>query len=285
MIGFSFLFWFFLIGIIMACLQDLKRREVDNWLNFFLFVGGVVFVLYQALLARDWGIVIQLGFSIITLFFVMNMFYYGRVFAGGDSKLLLALSAFFVASSFKGTIFNIGIFLLFLMVGGSVYGLIYSFIIYFKHRKASNKEMAKCFKDSVWIRYFIGFSLVVIFIGVVFNIFNLGMGGLLILFGCLFLSFPLLYIFSKALESVCMVKILDGKDLREGDWLAEDVKVKGRVIKAKWDGLREKDLKLLRIKRKVKVKEGLPFVPAFLIAFIAYAIFRGFLLKWFYFLW
>ena len=33
MMEFGFLFWVFLIGIGIASFQDLKRREVDNWLN------------------------------------------------------------------------------------------------------------------------------------------------------------------------------------------------------------------------------------------------------------
>jgi len=56
----------------------------------------------------------------------MNLFYYGRVFAGGDAKLLIAMTAFFVGVSFYESMINIGVFVLFLMISGSVYGLGYS---------------------------------------------------------------------------------------------------------------------------------------------------------------
>ena len=47
---FGFLFWLFFVGIIIACTQDLKRREVDNWLNLFLLMTSLVFVFYGGVL-------------------------------------------------------------------------------------------------------------------------------------------------------------------------------------------------------------------------------------------
>ena len=51
---FGFLFWLFLIGIVVASLQDLKRREVDNWLNLFLLVASFVFVFYNDVRGRHY---------------------------------------------------------------------------------------------------------------------------------------------------------------------------------------------------------------------------------------
>ena len=82
------------------------------------------------------------------------------------------------------------------------------------------------------------------------------------------LLFPVLYVFAKGLEGVSMTRYISGKELREGDWLADDIKVKGKVIKADWDGLSLENIKLLKNFKKVKIKEGLPLVPAFLIAFL-----------------
>ena len=60
---FGFLFWLFLIGIVVASLQDLKRREVDNWLNVFLLVASFVFVFYVAIFNRDVTIIFRAGFG------------------------------------------------------------------------------------------------------------------------------------------------------------------------------------------------------------------------------
>ncbi|MBU3924088.1 MAG: hypothetical protein KJ592_04170, partial [Nanoarchaeota archaeon] len=53
----GFLFWLFFVGIVVAGLQDLKRREVDNWLNLFLLVASFVFVFYRAIFEGDAGLV------------------------------------------------------------------------------------------------------------------------------------------------------------------------------------------------------------------------------------
>ena len=59
----GFLFWFFLIGLIVATLQDLKRREVDDWLNILLLVGGGVFIFYSSILKGNLNWIFEFGFS------------------------------------------------------------------------------------------------------------------------------------------------------------------------------------------------------------------------------
>ena len=127
---FGFLFWLFLFGLIVASLQDLKRREVDNWLNLFLLTTSFVYIFYFGFFMMNNGIFFLAIFSFLTLFVFMNAFYYGRVFAGGDAKLLFAMSAFFVVVSFGMMLANIFLFLVLLMLSGSVYGLIYSFVLF-----------------------------------------------------------------------------------------------------------------------------------------------------------
>ena len=268
MVGFGFLFWLFFIGIFVASLQDLKRREVDDWLNLFLLFSGIAFIVYEAISLRDSSVVLQLGFFLFLMFLVMNAFYYGRVFAGGDAKLLFAMTPLFIAGAFLSTLSNLGIFLLFLMFSGAVYGLVYSFVLYFLNFKKVNQCIKKEF-NYVWLRY-------VFLLGVVF--FVLSYFNFFFLFLAI-ISFilPLLYSFSKSLEGVIMIKNISGKKLREGDWLAEDIKVGKKLLKANWEGLSLKDIEILKKKKSVKIKEGLPFVPAFFIAFLAYI----FLKEWF----
>ena len=263
---FGFLFWLFFIGIVVACLQDLKRREVDNWLNLFLLMASFSFIFFKAIFERDATIVFQAGFALVIMFAFMNLFYYGRVFAGGDAKLLFAMTVFFVGATFMATLVNIGIFLLFLMVSGSIYGLTYSVVLYVRNFEKVNKKIRSGF-SALWVRY-------MILIGV--GLFVLSYVNLVFLFFAIFvLVLPVLYVFAKGLEDVAMVKEISGKELREGDWLVEDVRVRGKVIKADWDGLSTESVRLLRGEKKVLIKEGLPFVPAFLIAFVLYVFLRG----------
>ena len=344
---FGFLFWLFFVGIIVASLQDLKRREVDNWLNLFLimssvvyllfmfssmenYVGSILLVILAALtsflyfyngeifssiekskkkyyfwlslisvlfifavfkIVKVYGInevpvLVTASCLFLIMFVVSNLFYEGRVFAGGDAKLLFAMTVFFIGITFMATLVNIGIFLLFLMFAGSIYGIIYSVVLYIKDFEKVNKKIKEGF-SSLLVRCLIVFGVILF----AFSYVNLWF----LFFAIFTLVLPLLYVFAKGLENVSMMRTISGKELREGDWLVDDVKVrvtsnsshvfltefekkvKGKVIKADWDGLSLEDIKLLKTKKKVKIKEGLPFVPAFLIAFILYV----FLKEWF----
>ncbi len=269
-----FLFFLFLFGIIVATMQDLKRREVDNWLNLFLIFSSLIFVFYGAILSGNLDIIFHVGFLIIVMFVVMNLFYYGRVFAGGDAKLLFAMTAFFLGLTFWESIINIGVFLLFLMVSGSIYGLSYSFILWFQNRGKVNAEM-KIIAKKKSIRYVVLLSVILMMLGFFDSFF--------LLIGVLLFIFPFLFIFAKGLENVSMIREVLGSELREGDWLVKDVKIKGKTIKADWDGLSLKSIELLKNKKKVFIKEGLPFVPAFLIAFLGYVFLRNWFLGFFLF--
>jgi len=289
---FGFLFWLFFIGLIVACLQDLKRREVDNWLNLFLLVSGLVFIFFGAVLDSNVEIVFLTGFFLVGMFLIMNLFYYGRVFAGGDAKLLFAMTAFFIASTFWQSVINVGIFILFLMLSGSFYGLFYSCVLWFKNRKKVNREMGKLVAKNRWLVFVVLVSCILMLFGFVNFVF-------LVIGVCLFI-FPFLYVFAKGLENISMVRKVSGKDLREGDWLVKDIllrksEVRSRslmnmtrtnqklnIIKADWDGLSLEDIEILKKRKMVLIKEGLPFVPAFLIAFLGYVFLKDWFLGLFF---
>ncbi len=272
MMDFGFLFWLFFIGIVVASLQDLKRREVDNWLNLFLLVSGFIFIFYKAIIENDVSLVFQAGFALVVMFIFMNLFYYGRVFAGGDAKLLVAMTVFFIGASFYLTLINIGVFLLFLMFSGSVYGLLYSFVLYVKDFNKVNMEMKKGF-GRLWVR-------VVVIFGVILLVFSF-VSWFFLFLSILLLLLSILYVFAKGLENVSMIRVVSGKELREGDWLVEDIKIGKKTINADWDGLSLANIKLLKSKKNIKIKDGLPFVPAFLIAFLAYVFLRNWFLTLF----
>ena len=128
-----------------------------------------------------------------------------------------------------------------------------------------NEKMRKVVDGWWWI---VGVGVVVALFGFFELVFLLiGIFGILVF---------LLYVFAKGIEGASMMRVVSGKELREGDWLVEDVKVKGKVIKADWDGLSLEDISLMKKLKRVRIKEGLPFVPAFLIAFLSYVFFRDF---------
>ena len=80
----------------------------------------------------------------------------------------------------------------------------------------------------------------------------------------------------KSLEVTCFHKRVDVDKLTEGDWILREIHIDGRYIAGPKDlGITKgqmRQLKEFKKKNKIKtitIKEGLPFVPSF---FIAYAI-------------
>ena len=99
-----------------------------------------------------------------------------------------------------------------------------------------------------------------------------------------------LWIFVKAIEKVAMLKYITPDKLTEGDWIAEEVKYKGKLICSPKDlGIEKKQIRqvvnLYKKKRikKILIKEGIPFVPSFLIAFVITVFFGNLLLLVSYF--
>ncbi len=80
----------------------------------------------------------------------------------------------------------------------------------------------------------------------------------------------------------CLLNWKNPDELVEGDWIAKAIKVKGKIIASPKDlGLENKQINLMR-KLKVKkilVKDGLPFIPAFLLGYILTVLFGA----WFFF--
>jgi Flp pilus assembly protein protease CpaA len=250
----------FLIGIGIASFQDLKRREVDNWLNLLLLFSGIGFLVFRAIFESSSNLIIFGIISFLIVFVLVNLFYYGRVFAGGDAKLLFAMFALFVGISLEKTLINIGLFILFLLLAGSAYGLVYSGILFVRDFKNVKKEFKKGF-ENIYLRYTVFAGIVLFALSYVNWFFFIP--------AIFFLLGPVLYVFAKSLEKEVMTSSVNASDLREGDWLVRDVRVGGKVVKAGWEGVSKKDLELLKkVKKKIKIKEGLPFVPAFFIAFI-----------------
>lgn len=272
---FNFLFWLFLIGILIATFQDIKRREVDDWLNLFLIFSSFTYLFFVSFYLKDPSIFFQGTFLLLFLLFIMNVFYYGRVFAGGDAKLLLSMTVLFIGVSFYESLINVGIFVLFLFISGSVYGIFYSSVLYIRNYDKVNKKLKKNFwtKENKFI-FILG--LIFMFSGAYFYF-------ILFIIGILIFIFPILLSLSRALEEGCMVRFVKGSELKEGDWLVDEIRIGKKIVRPSFEGLSKKETSLMKNLKLVKIKEGIPFVPAFLIAYILYifreAVFRFVLYK------
>jgi len=269
-VEYNLLFFAVSFALIIATIQDLKRREVDNWLNFGLLAFGLVFIVFMSIFNLDYWYLVN-GVGIILVAFVFHyLFYFGHVFAGGDAKLLLAMSPFFASSTFVHSLFQLVVFVFLMFLCGGIYGLLYSAVLYFKSFKESNVRIKKQLVRLKFV-WFLVLGVVLMVLGYfVFLSFVVGIFVIL---------FPLLLAFARGLEEVVMIRTISGKSLREGDWLVEDVRVGRKVVKATFDGVSKEEMEILKNQKRVKIKDGLPFVPSFLFGFIVYILYSDYFIN------
>lgn len=261
------------IWLAVASIQDIKKREVPNWLSFSLITfalsyRGLYSVINNNLMFFVYGVA---GFLVFVG--LAYAFYYMRIFAGGDAKLLMGLGAILpLASSINRNILFLFGFVILLMLAGGAYGLVYSVILVLMNKEKFSRE----FKKQISMRK----NLLVL--GIIFSaislifVFSLKEPVLFFL-PLMMLIFPIVFIYGKTVEESCMIKLVPGNKVTVGDWLYEEVSVERKKIKPYWEGLSEKEVELLKnYKKKVKIKQGIPFIPVFLISFLIflYLVFR-----------
>jgi len=260
-----------LIWIVGAVLQDLKRREVDNLWNFSLIAFVLAYRAGVSVYNQDVWFLINGILGLIIFLFLGNLFYYSRLFAGGDAKLLIALGPILPLS--YNWIINfkiIGLFVLLFLIMGSVYVLFWAMVLVIENRKDFIKEFKLQWKDyNKLFLIFLGFSIVLGVVMILLVNFVFGISLALV-----FLSFPILFVFSKAVEESCMKTAMTPEELTEGEWLYEDITVAGKKIKADWEGVSKEELDLIqkKYKKKILIKKGIPFTPGFLLAFCSLLI-------------
>jgi len=252
-----------LIWLVFATLQDLKTREIANWLNFSLIIFALGFRFFYSLFSEDFGFFFQ-GLIGLGIFFILgNLLYYGKFFAGGDAKLMVALGAILPFSEIFSV--NVGIFVCFLLIflfTGAIYGLITSVYFSLRNFKKFRKEFSIQLKKNKKLIY------PVLFLGLLVMVFGF-FENMLFVLGILIFILPYLYVYVKSVDQSCMVKKIKTRRLAEGDWLYRDVRIGKKIIKAKWEGLKKEDIRKLRKRYKtVLIRYGIPFSLVFLISFL-----------------
>lgn len=264
-----FLYALALVYILFAVFQDLKTREIANWLNFSLIIFALGFRFFYSLFNVGEFSFFYNGLIGLAIFFVLgNLFYYGKVFAGGDAKLMISLGAILpLTSNLSMNLQLLLNFILIFLFVGFFYILATSTVLCIKHFRAFKKEFVHQLKKNR--KLLILLTCVSVFV-LLMGFFNF----LLFLLGLLVFFSPYLFVYSKTIDEVCMVRNIKAIHLREGDWLYRSLKIGRRIIKANWDGLTKKDIKEInKHYKQVKIRQGIPFSPNFLISFVVYILF------------
>lgn len=217
-----------------------------------------------------------MGF-VLSLIVAYGMFYLGQ-WGGGDSKLIMGL----------GTILGFNIFPLFgknnfwlliliasIVFCGAMYGLVWSIFLAIKNRKIFIKHL------NLWLQkrqltiarrimLVILLLMMIAILTIVPNEFKI----LLLTFVVMLYFIFYVWLFVKVIEETCMIKEIPIGKLTEGDWILKDVYIGKKYITGPKDlGVSREQIESLKkyaAKGKIKtitIKEGIPFIPAFLIAY------------------
>jgi Flp pilus assembly protein protease CpaA len=255
------------IWILFAMIQDIRNREIADWLNFSLVIFALGFRFFYSLFELQGMSLFYSGLIGFGIFLILgNLFYYSKMFAGGDAKLFMALGAIL---PFSNNLFNnlegFFYFIFIFLIVGAIYGIFFSLWLGFSNFRKFRKQFTKEFKKNKIFVY----GGVIFFL--VFFIFGVLYFSSFIYFSILFLFFPFLFLFSKSVDESCMIKKIKTSKLTEGDWLYKDIKIGSKKIKATWNGLSEEEIELLRNKKKfVYVRYGIQFAPVFLISYLVW---------------
>jgi len=264
--------------LIIATITDIKKLEIPDWLNYAGIIAGIG--MHLILSAQQWSIW-PIASSIIGLVIAFGlaclMFYTGQ-WGGGDSKLLMAMGAMIGFQADKlgtGTSFLINL----IFVGGA-WGVVWTFYMAAKNWKDFIKEFKKIRQQKPFTTLRILTLLIATFMIIIsFILIELQLQ----MISLALITYALCYltIIIKATEKSSMHKWITPDQLTEGDWILQPVKADGIIIKPEKLGLKKEQVKKIQqlYKQnkisKVLVKYGVPFAPAFLIAYILTIIFNN----------
>lgn len=286
------------IILAIASVTDIKKREVPDWLSYASIATGFGVRLLASIVYWEKSYFVEglVGFAI---FFVLAIImFYAGLWGGGDSKVLMALGVL-LGLKFEFLPFIV-VFFLISMIVGSFYGIIFSSFLAIKNRKHFVERFVFIWSDNKIKNYkkivliYSLMSVLSVLIAIIFLVLgNLGIIQLEIsekyfviliaLLGSSFMAFTglVLYVFSKSVEETCMQKNVSPEKLTEGDWIVNDIIVEGEKICGPKDlGIDKTQIeKLIQLKKqkkitKILIKEGMPFIPSFFIAFILTVLFR-----------
>lgn len=267
-----------LVILVIATITDLRTLEVPDWLSYAgIALGLITHLTYSITQWNIWPLANSTIGLIIAFGIACLMFYTGQ-WGGGDAKLLMAMGALI---GFDANKFGFGAsFLLNLLWMGAIWGVAYTLFL-----AARNfKNVTRTARTLLFQKQYARVSITSIIIAVLSSTLAFILARAQLEFTVLAvvsITFPALIIITKATELSAMHKWVTPDQLVEGDWLVHTVKVGKKIIAPPKVGLEtEHILELKKLKKqKICVKYGVPFVPAFLLAFLLTAHWGNVVLK------
>lgn len=269
------------IALLIGSITDLKTREVPDWVNYGLIFTGVgVNLLFSAIYSNS-SFIINSIIGLLIFFGIAYIMFDAGQWGGGDSKMLMGIGAMLgidVSSLSSQFLFGFLINALFI---GALYGLLWSIFMIFKNKKKFLREFNKALSEKniiKWKKIILAFMVLLMVLLFFIELYYIRI--LLLSLAFIILVTFYLWVFVKAIEKSSMHKLVEPSKLTEGDWIVNDVFVNRQYICGPKDlGIDKKQIrKLIEFYkkgkvRKILIKEGIPFVPSFLIAFVVTLMF------------
>lgn len=260
-----------LSALLVGSYADLRTREVPDWLSYGL-IAGAFGIRSIFSLAFGWEILASGVLGFLAMFVLAWLFYRLHQWGGGDSKLLIGLGvAIGIPFPFSGESLQLLVFFLLLLFAGAAYGLCWLGILALQQRTLFRPAFVRQLHHyQSWHLALWGASLPLLFLGVYVPVAWALLLSIIIFFYVM--------TFVSSVEQSCCFKQIPVEKLTPGDWLAETIPLtRGEVLAHQT--LERNDLWKLRTLAgrgklaTVCIREGIPFVPAFLLAFVLF-IFR-----------
>lgn len=273
------------LALLVATYWDIRTREVPDTLSYGLIVVGLLGGLISALLQQQVSIFLTHLYGFVLGMVIGIVMFYTRQWGGGDAKLLMGIGAI-IGFSFQQL--DLIAFVLLLIFCGAGYGFAVTlYLALVKHRKVFLPAFKQQLRTPLVHRLRI--TLVIIGVAAIIAVFIVSIKTKLLL-GLLLLGLYVLmysWIFMRVVEKQILLKEYDVGKLTEGDWIVKEVKVGRRtIVDAKNTGVTKEQIEQLKKAKikKVLVKEGIPFVPGFMLAFVVllllqYTVGQNILLK------
>lgn len=261
-------------ALFIATAIDIKKREVPDLISYGLLILGIAATVLNSISGFSIKPLVSLTVYLAVFGLVSLSMYYLHQWGGGDAKLLIGLAAVFSNISIIQTEIPLAAtILLNLLVCGALYGLIMGIWLATKNKKEFKQsylhnqhlhliKRAKiiAFSTAIPIAFLANIFLSNINLRILINIF--------VVFGLLY---PYMLQSAKAIERSGLIKEMLVSEITPGEWVIEDLFYRSKpVYKVKPLGVDEKDIAAIKHAgiKKVLVKRGLPFVPAFLLSIL-----------------
>ncbi len=265
-----------LAGLIIGSLTDIKTREIPDALNFSLIGIGLLSGLLLSIFHSSSYYLANSFLGFLAGAIIGLLLFYTGQWGGGDAKMVMGIGALtgISLSEFSTGIPLFIVFIINSLLIGAFYGLIWVLALGLSKFREVRKEFKKVRETKQALLFRKLFILItIILVPLLFIIktsFILKVAMITGLF-FFFLSFHASMLL-RSVEKAAMVKKIDVSKLTEGDWVVEEVKIENnKTFKPPKTGVSVKDIQMLKKNKvkKVAVKQGIPFVPSFLLAYIA----------------